>query len=460
MKRYIDSIIIHFKHVFHNFTFKFSDLKTSTQISLKFTLFTMLQVLLFSILANGFFFQSWYTRQQGLMPNNPRTQTTIQIGWIQQVIVATDGQTKTILPANRPMMIQKMVLGKNRAPETEVFDIESVEWKILQDSHRWKSIAKVDDMFFMYKKIGNQIMVTNVTPHVTVQKNLILISLYLILLFWAIAYFLSHIFVKTSLKKLHELLWFLDHVHIDNLNKKITISGHPQDEINRVSQKFNEVLEKIHNQTLSLKDFVSNASHELKTPLMSMSTEIDYANKTKNYEEWFINLKQQLKSMNALLETLVTISKLEALATLKKEKLDIGMLIESTTHEVQKIYQDKKITLKTNIAKHIEHYIHKESFHIIVKNILDNAYKFTPNGGEIEITLDAKKLVIKDNGKGIDNEDLKHIRERFWQADRSKTDTKSFGLWLHLTKLLVEKHKRNIVITSKINEWTVCTIIF
>lgn len=132
--------------------------------------------------------------------------------------------------------------------------------------------------------------------------------------------------------------------------------------------------------------------------------------------------------MNALLETLVTISKLEALATLKKEKLDIGILIESTTHEVQKIYQDKKITLKTNIAKHIEHYIHKESFHIIVKNILDNAYKFTPNGGDIEITLDAKKLVIKDNGKGIDNEDLKHIRERFWQADRSKTDTKSFGL--------------------------------
>ena len=74
-------------------------------------------------------------------------------------------------------------------------------------------------------------------------------------------------------------------MHIDNLNEKITISGHPQDEINRVSQKFNEVLEKIHTQTLSLKDFVSNASHELKTPLMSMSTEIDYANKTKNYEE-------------------------------------------------------------------------------------------------------------------------------------------------------------------------------
>jgi len=69
------------------------------------------------------------------------------------------------------------------------------------------------------------------------------------------------------------------------LDQKLTIDGHPHDEINRVSQKFNEVLEKIHNQTLSLKDFVTNASHELKTPLMSMSTEIDYTTKTKNYDE-------------------------------------------------------------------------------------------------------------------------------------------------------------------------------
>jgi hypothetical protein len=65
--------------------FRFSDLKTSTQISLKFTLFTMLQVLLFSILANGIFFENWYSRQQGQIP-----------------------------PGTRPIMIEKMVLGKNR----------------------------------------------------------------------------------------------------------------------------------------------------------------------------------------------------------------------------------------------------------------------------------------------------------------------------------------------------------
>ncbi len=428
---YYEDILHHLKNSFNNFTFRFSDLKTSTQISLKFTLFTMLQVLLFSILANGIFFQNRYNKQQGQIPPGPR-----------------------------PLMIEKMILGKNRIPETETFDIDSPEWTTLESSHRIKSIAKIDDMYFMYKKVWNQLIVTNITQHIVVQRNLIWISIYLMLLFWAIAYTLSHFFVKTSLKKLNQLLWFLDHVHIDNLNEKIEISGHPHDEINRVSEKFNEVLEKIHKQTLSLKDFVTNASHELKTPMMSMSTEIDYANKTKKYEEGLTNLKQQMKWMNALLETLVTISKLEALETLKTEHIDMSTTTETIVNDIQKIYQDKNITLTTHIQKHVDKKIHKESWNIIVKNILENAYKFTPEWWTIDITLDAKKFVIKDSGKGIAANDLEHIRERFWQADRSKTDTKSFGLGLYLTKLLVEKHGRMIVVSSKMHKWTVCTINF
>jgi hypothetical protein len=98
MQKYIEDMIDHLKKKFSNFTFKFSDLKTSTQISLKFTLFTMLQVLLFSILANGIFFQNWYNKQQNTLPPGPG-----------------------------PMMIQKMVLGKNRMPEAEIFDIDSDE---------------------------------------------------------------------------------------------------------------------------------------------------------------------------------------------------------------------------------------------------------------------------------------------------------------------------------------------
>ena len=88
----------HLKQLWKKTNFSFSQLKTSTQISLKFTLFTVLQVVLFGILANAFFFQNWYNKQQGILP-----------------------------PTQNPMMAQKMVLGKNRLPEAEIFAINSPE---------------------------------------------------------------------------------------------------------------------------------------------------------------------------------------------------------------------------------------------------------------------------------------------------------------------------------------------
>lgn len=82
--------------------------------------------------------------------------------------------------------------------------------------------------------------------------------------------------------------------------------------------------------------------------------------------------------MDALLETLVTISKLEAVETLKKEQIDMSTNMETIVNAVEKIYQGKNITLTTHIQKNVSKKANKESVNIIVKNILDNAYKFTP----------------------------------------------------------------------------------
>jgi len=82
--------------------------------------------------------------------------------------------------------------------------------------------------------------------------------------------------------------------------------------------------------------------------------------------------------MNTLLETLVTISKLEALESLKKEQTNMSILTEAIVHDVEKIYQQKNISLLIHLQKNISKHINKDSRNIIVKNILENAYKFTP----------------------------------------------------------------------------------
>ncbi|MCF7835308.1 HAMP domain-containing histidine kinase [Candidatus Gracilibacteria bacterium] len=413
---------------------KFKELKTSTQISIKFTLFTIVLVFLFGIVANIMFFRSRYSKEALKLTIGPPP-------------IGGNGGIK-------------IVLGRNRMPDTEIFDINSFEGKAILASPERKSIIEIEDYYFIYKVINNKVCISNITPHINVQKNLIYTSIYLTFLFGVISYIISLFFVETSLKKLNKLLGFLNQIDIDNLDTKIEIKGHIKDEINMLSYKFNETLDKVHKQTLSLKDFVSNASHELKTPLMAISTEIDYIKKSKKYNKGLENIKTQIHNIDNLLNALTIITKIENKSKLETKKEDISQIIKNIIDTISKLNQDKKLEINTKISDKIEKKINKEGFNIIVKNILENAFKFTPNGGKISIILDKNKLEIKDNGIGISDKDINFIRERFRQADRSKTDTKSFGLGLYLTKLLTEKHGRNIDIQSKNKKGTTCTIKF
>lgn len=412
----------------------FKDLKTSTQISIKFTIFTVSLVLLFWLVANVVFFNNRYSKESmKVMIWHP------QEFWNWQI---------------------KIVLWRNRWPDTDIFDINSNEWKAILKSKRRRSIIEVENYYFIYKVLKNKIYITNVTPHVNFQKNLIFTSLYLTIIFWIISYILSIFFVETALKKLNKLLKFLDTVNIDNLHNKIEITWNPQDEINRLIHKFNETLDKIHKQTSSLKDFVCNASHELKTPLMAISTEIDYIKKSKKYSTWLNNIKEELQNINNILETLTIISKIESIQNLEKKDINIDKAILDILVSLQKVYEAKNINIKNKISKNIKKSIHLQSFNIIIKNLLENAFKFTQKWWKIEIFWDKNKLEIKDSWIWIDQKDIEKIWERFWQADTSKTDTKSFWLWLYLVKLLVEKHWRNINVKSEKNKWTTFTIIF
>ncbi len=413
---------------------RFKNLKTSTQISIKFTLFTISLVLIFGLVANIVFFKNWYNREYIKVTIWPTSQ--IWNMWI------------------------KVVLWRNRLADTEIFDINSNEAKIIINSKRRNQISKIEDYYFMYNIKGNKIYTTNITQHINAQKNLIFISIYLTLIFWIISYILSIFFVENSLKKLNQLLKFLDKLDIDNLDQKIQISWHPMDEINRLSCKFNETLEKINHQTLSLKDFVSNASHELKTPLMSISSEIDYAKKSKKYVDSLDNIKKNIKNIDNILQTLITITKIQSVQNLEKKNIDISKETIEIINTLIKIYQNKKISLDFDIKDKIIKPIHLQSRNIIIKNLIDNAFKFTNPQGNISIKIDDNKLQIKDNWIWIDHKDLPLVRDRFWQADRSKTDTKSFGLWLYIVRLLVQKHWRNIDIKSKINKGSTVTIYF
>jgi len=331
---------------------------------------------------------------------------------------------------------------------------DSNEYKELQKNEifKWYGISKLWTAYFYYQNVNDMVIVRDITTSVQAQKNLLFISIYLLVFFGILSYILSIYFVKTSLRKLDDLVKYVKWLNINNLDKKFEIIGHEDDEINILASKINAVTDRINQQTLALKDFISNASHELKTPLMSINSEIDYSLKAKKYKEWMENVKSEIWNINNLLDELVLISKLDSGTELNKTDKDVSQVVVSVSNMIEKKYKDKWLKLNMKLDK-VEKKVHNSSFEIIAKNLIENAFKYTEKWS-IKITLNENEFSVKDSWIWISKENIEKIWDRFWQEDSSKTDTTSFGLGLYLVKLLVEKHGRDIQVNSTKWKWS------
>ena len=338
---------------------------------------------------------------------------------------------------------------RNRFIDRLSLTTDSEEYKDLQENTIFMQISKLWDEYFFYDTVDNRVIVRQITPNVQAQKNLLITSIYLLIFSAILSYIASLYFVKSSLRKLNDLVDYVKWLNLNNLDSKFEIVWPENDEINILASKINSATDKINKQTLALKDFISNASHELRTPLMSINSEIDYSLKSKEYKEWMENIKWEILNLNNLLDELVLISKLDSDTELKKSNKNISDVVSSVSKMIEKKYKDKWLKLELK-CDDVEKMVHNSSFEIIAKNLIENAFKYTDEWS-IKITLNDKEFSVKDTWKWIKKENLDKVWDRFWQEDSSKTDVTSFGLWLYLVKLLVEKHWWNIEVKS--NEW-------
>ena len=422
----------------------FKNLKTSSKISLKFTLFTIVIVMIFGVLANLLFFRMrWRT-------------LNIEVQWDKMV----NKERMMKEPRQTPPQWQNEPEFKKRFINHLSITTNSEEYQELQNNEilKWYWISKLWDSYFYYHRVNDTVVVRDITPQIQSQKNLLITSIYLLIFSAILAYIVSLYFVKSSLRKLNDLVDYVKWLDLNNLEKKYEIVWPENDEINVLAMKINSATDKINKQTLALKDFISNASHELRTPLMSINSEIDYSLKSKEYKEWMENIKWEILNLNNLLDELVLISKLDADSEFKKSNKNISDVVSSVSKMVEKKYKDKWLKLELK-CDDIEKMVHNSSFEIIAKNLIENAFKYTDEWS-IKITLNDKEFSVKDTWKWIKKENLEKIWDRFWQEDSSKTDVTSFGLWLYLVKLLVEKHWWNIEVKSNQWKWSEFKIMF
>lgn len=215
--------------------------------------------------------------------------------------------------------------------------------------------------------------------------------------------------------------------------------------------------------------FITDASHELNTPLTVLKTslEVNLRNKKLNLEEAKEVLRSNLEDVNSLQslseELMGVVMYQKQNGNFKLTRIALPLVINSAIGQVKALAEKKKIIIKMETAKNFITGDEK-SLRELVVILLDNAIKYSPSKSIVNV--DVKKgdsviqIIVKDNGAGIKKEDLPHIFDRFYRADRSRTKQKigGYGLGLSIAKRIVTLNNGSIRVESEISRGSVFTV--
>ncbi|MEI6578738.1 MAG: HAMP domain-containing sensor histidine kinase [Eubacteriales bacterium] len=207
------------------------------------------------------------------------------------------------------------------------------------------------------------------------------------------------------------------------------------------------------------KEFIANASHELKTPLTAISANVDVllADANESRGKWLSNIKAETQRMAKLTGNLLYLTKMDYEGTGEKpETIDLSSLTEKYLLPVEAVFFEKWIKIDINLSPNVQIKADPEQILQMIGVLIDNAVKYT--GGEIKISLEKAhhdaKLTVYNNGEGISKEDLPKIWDRFYRGDKSREYTGGFGLGLPIAKSITERFKGTIEAQSSPGEWT------
>lgn len=228
-----------------------------------------------------------------------------------------------------------------------------------------------------------------------------------------------------------------------------------------IAKKISSVIVKPVRETFEKqKQFISDASHELKTPLAVIEANTDVLEEKTGNNKWISYIQNEIESMNKLINELLFLAKMENKENTKEyERLDLSNEVEIITSMFESMAYENNIKIKSNIQENITINMEKEDIKHILSTLLDNAIKHTDFGKEIIIELKKEKndivLLVENTGNPIPEEESEKIFERFYRIDKSRNRSeKRYGLGLAIAKSTVQKYNGNIK-TYRKNNYTV-----
>lgn len=213
------------------------------------------------------------------------------------------------------------------------------------------------------------------------------------------------------------------------------------------------------------KEFVGDASHELKTPLSVLLTYAEILQRQPQNTQALQVIKDETKNMSELVENLLSLTNMEKKDNLPVQKLNVSDMTIQLAERLNTVHHERKMPIKVICPHNIMLKISQQHYERLLTVLLDNALKYTPADKEICVIASANehniKIEVSDKGVGIKSDDLPHIFERFYRADKGRNrQSGGFGLGLSLALDIVKKYRGNIKVQSELGKGTIFTLIF
>ena len=288
--------------------------------------------------------------------------------------------------------------------------------------------------------------------------NIRLTGTSIIIILIIIVIFLAFIGSYTLTKPFRTITKTINRVDIGHLEESIDLKG--PSEVEEISAAFNLMLDRVNQLEASRQEFVSNVSHELKTPLTSMKVLADSLLSMDDvpvemYREFMEDLSSEIDRGNAIIGDLLTLVKFDdAEVEMNIAPVNINELLESVLKVVRPLARQKNVEIILESLRPVIADIDEVKFSMAISNLVENAVKYNNDEGWVHVSLNADQtyfyIKIQDNGIGIPEESVEHIFDRFYRVDKSRSrESGGTGLGLSITKKIILAHRGQIRVYSE-----------